>query len=98
MPQVSATSESIVPASDGVDPYSSLIDRLLGEQQDLTAVEQFARTYDRADAPEQVKHYRRLLPAAPPGQGAAVRLRSRPRPLLWVQGVRHGLPQSQRTR
>jgi formate dehydrogenase iron-sulfur subunit len=62
--------ESILPDThEAADRYSSLIERLLGEQQKLTAVEQFAETYDREDAPAEVRRYQRLLPATPPGRG-----------------------------
>ncbi len=70
MLRASATSGSILPATgEAADQYSSLIERLLGEQQELTAVEQFAQTYDRGDAPAEIKHYQRLLPATPPSKG-----------------------------
>ncbi len=70
MADASAISEPILPATSGAgDRYSSLIERLLSEQQELTAVELFAQTYDRDEAPAEVKHYRQLLPAAPQGKG-----------------------------
>ncbi len=62
-----------LPSSDG------LIARLLAEQQQLTAVEQFARDHETRDqaarehgangAPAQARYYEKLLPAAPPGEG-----------------------------
>lgn len=45
-----------------------LVARLLGEQQCLTAVEQFRDAQD-AGLPAQAKYYSKLLPAAPPGAG-----------------------------
>ena len=48
---------------------ASLIDRLLGEQQDLTAVEKFCRDHDSDALPAQTKYYSELLPATPPGEG-----------------------------
>jgi Fe-S-cluster-containing dehydrogenase component/DMSO reductase anchor subunit len=47
----------------------SLLDSLLVEQQQLTAVEQFARAHERQELPAGRSHYRRLLPAAPPASG-----------------------------
>lgn len=47
----------------------SLIDRLLDEQRQLTAVEEFARLHTPSELPAQAKFYRALLPAAPPGPG-----------------------------
>ena len=52
-------------AGDGL----TLIDKLLGEQQSLTAVERFARDHDSHELPELEKHYRRLLPATAPAPG-----------------------------
>ncbi|MCA9173369.1 MAG: dimethyl sulfoxide reductase anchor subunit [Planctomycetales bacterium] len=46
-----------------------LLDQLLREQQDLSAVERFAGLHEHADTPAQAKWYRSLLPAAPPGPG-----------------------------
>ena len=47
----------------------SLLDSLLAEQQQLTAVEQFARAQEREEWPAEQSQYRRLLPAAPPAPG-----------------------------
>jgi formate dehydrogenase iron-sulfur subunit len=44
-----------------------LIDRLLWEQQQLSAVEQFAQSHH--NTPAQAKYYSKLLPASPPGDG-----------------------------
>ena len=46
-----------------------LLERLLSEQQDLTAVEQFAKAHDARTASPEAKHYQQLLPASPPGPG-----------------------------
>lgn len=43
----------------------SLIQQLLDEQQDLTAVERFAQLHDGAAIPAQQKHYQHLLPLSP---------------------------------
>ncbi len=48
---------------------TSLLDILLAEQRELSAVERFARAHDAGDVPAQAKHYRRLLPASMPGPG-----------------------------
>lgn len=42
---------------------------LLDEQQQLSAVEQFAKHHDAGQLPAQEKYYRSLLPAQPPGPG-----------------------------
>ncbi|MBX3414246.1 MAG: dimethyl sulfoxide reductase anchor subunit [Pirellulales bacterium] len=52
-----------VPASE------SLLDQLLREQQELTAVERFAQHHAASSAPAAEKYYRSLMPAAPPGPG-----------------------------
>ena len=43
--------------------------QLLSEQQQLTAVEEFARLHEASAEPAQAKYYSRLLPAAPPAEG-----------------------------
>lgn len=50
---------------------TSLLERLLAEQQQLTAVEEFARWHDHADdeRPAQAKYYKNLIPASAPGPG-----------------------------
>lgn len=48
---------------------NSLLEWLLREQQELTAVEQFAQVHDTTSLPAQAKYYSRLLPASPPGPG-----------------------------
>ena len=101
MSDVPATSESqLRPARRGVtNQYSSLIERLAGR----AARTDRGRTVCSGLRPptmlqQRSKRYQRLATGCAPGQGSAVRLRSRSRPLLGLQGVRHGLPQSQRTR
>jgi len=54
---------SAVPSPD------SLIGSLLNEQQDLTAVERFARLHSNGDVPAQAKRYSALLPMKQPGEG-----------------------------
>ncbi len=58
-----------VHAPQAVSSPLSLIDRLLDEQQELTAVERFSRTHQDADASMRTKQYSALLPATPPGEG-----------------------------
>lgn len=47
----------------------TLIDGLLDEQAQLSAVETFARAHDNDGLPDQARYYRDLLPATPPGEG-----------------------------
>ena len=47
----------------------SLIDDLLAEQQQLTAVERFARNHEISDLPAQARYYRDLIPLDRPGPG-----------------------------
>lgn len=47
----------------------TLVDELLAEQQTLSAVDTFSRLHDRDALPAMAKHYKALLPAAPPGPG-----------------------------
>ena len=48
---------------------STLIDELLEEQQNMTAVERFAQQHSNGGIPSQQKYYSKLLPASPPGPG-----------------------------
>jgi formate dehydrogenase iron-sulfur subunit len=54
--------------SSAVNPIS-LIDRLLREQGDLTAVEHFSKHHDHSAAPAQAKFYRDLIPLTAPREG-----------------------------
>ncbi len=45
------------------------LERLLGVQQELTAVERFAKIHDAGEHDAQAPYYRALLPANPPGEG-----------------------------
>lgn len=47
----------------------SLIDALLEEQQQTTAVEKFAQLHERDKLPMQARYHRELMPATPPGPG-----------------------------
>lgn len=55
--------------SSGASSSPSLLDRLLAEQQQLTAVESFSALHERGELPAQAKYYSRLLPASPPKPG-----------------------------
>lgn len=46
-----------------------LIDLLLHEQQQLSAVEEFSQNYVECEIPAQSKYYSKLLPVTPPGEG-----------------------------
>ncbi len=48
---------------------ASFLRALLDEQQDLSAVERFARAHDQDALPEQARFYKDLLPASAPGPG-----------------------------
>jgi Fe-S-cluster-containing dehydrogenase component/DMSO reductase anchor subunit len=54
---------------DSAASPTDLLARLLREQSQLTAVERFAGLHEAGELPLQAKHYRALLPAAPPGPG-----------------------------
>lgn len=45
------------------------VQRLLQEQRELTAVEEFSRAHAAEIPPDQSRYYSRLLPATPPGPG-----------------------------
>src|SRR3954468_1935639 len=51
------------------DDNRTLVDALLAEQQQITAVERFAQAHERGDFSEREKNYRRLLPATAPAAG-----------------------------
>ena len=48
---------------------ASLLEQLLREQQQLTAVEEFSREHSADAVPAQARYYAKLLPATPPGPG-----------------------------
>jgi len=48
---------------------TGLLDSLLIEQQQLTAVERFATAHEHGELPAQSRYYSKLLPASPPGTG-----------------------------
>jgi Fe-S-cluster-containing dehydrogenase component/DMSO reductase anchor subunit len=56
------------PASGSNSNGSSLIERFLEDQRQLTAVERFARVHD-AGAPVQARRYSTLMPTSPPQSG-----------------------------
>lgn len=64
-----AISAERLTSGDPLVPGSSLLDNLLREQQELTAVEQFSRACDLGIGPANARQYQRLMPAAPPAKG-----------------------------
>ncbi len=48
---------------------TNLIDALLAEQRDLTAVERFAQKHERTILPQQARHYQDLIPFSKPAPG-----------------------------
>ena len=50
-------------------PAASLLDALLAEQQDLTAVERFSQFHERCEGPAQAPYDRSLIPLSAPGPG-----------------------------
>ncbi len=48
---------------------TNLIDALLAEQRELTAVERFSQKYERSSLPQQARHYRDLIPLSKPAPG-----------------------------
>ena len=53
----------------GVISGETLLAHLLSDQQQLTAVEEFARQHDGGELPSQSRYYKSLIPASPPGPG-----------------------------
>lgn len=64
---VSPVATRLAAAAAAEEP--SLLERLLGEQQELTAVETFSRAHERGSLPAQAKYYSALIPATQPGPG-----------------------------
>lgn len=52
-----------------VFPEVNLVDALLAEQRELSAVERFAQKHERAMIPRQERHYRDLIPLSRPAPG-----------------------------
>lgn len=59
---------TLLPKASNSTGESTLLEQLLFEQQDLTAVEYFSKQFD-SEVPDQARYYRSLLPASPPGEG-----------------------------
>lgn len=55
--------------TDPVNANSFLLDLLLENQQQTTAVEKFAQLYARDEFPLQARHYRELMPTSRPAAG-----------------------------
>jgi len=47
----------------------TLLERLLADQQELTAIEQFSQCYNEQSSPAQSRYYSSLIPATAPGPG-----------------------------
>jgi len=69
MLDVLATSETLNPRPPAEASPLPLLEQLLRDQHNLTAVEQFSRMHGAGGASPAAKHYRQLLPATPPGPG-----------------------------
>jgi len=67
MSDACVTPEGVAPGRNAAAGPVLLIEQLLREQQELTAVEQFA--YDHGAAPPDMRRYQRVMPTAPPGKG-----------------------------
>jgi formate dehydrogenase iron-sulfur subunit len=59
--------DDVTSKSTSAEP--TLLERLLADQKELTAVEQFSQCYNEQSAPAQSKYYSSLIPASPPGPG-----------------------------
>ncbi|NQY91824.1 MAG: molybdopterin oxidoreductase, partial [Deltaproteobacteria bacterium] len=55
--------------SESSSPGGSFVERLLDEQQDLSAVERFAQRNDDHQSASRAEHYRDLIPLTEPTQG-----------------------------
>ena len=60
---------AIAPKTNASSAERTLIDALLDEQRQLTAVERFAQKHEHAEAPIQSRYYRDLLPLSQPRAG-----------------------------
>ncbi len=67
-PSAEAKSHSSVSQPPAYSPIS-LLDRLLAEQQELTAVDRFSRLHEELDQPAQAQYYSALMPATAPELG-----------------------------
>jgi Fe-S-cluster-containing dehydrogenase component/DMSO reductase anchor subunit len=56
-------------AEAALDSSRTLIDDLLAEQQELTAVERFSRRHEQSESPAQARYYRDLIPLKRPRPG-----------------------------
>ncbi len=57
------------PVTDGKPNVTTLIDELLAEQRQLTAVEKFGQRHDAGERPRMEQHYRDLIPLSAPRPG-----------------------------
>lgn len=63
------TVESTIPATASQRPPGDLLEAVLAESRELTAVERFAKAHDAGEVPAQAKHYHDLIPTGAPGEG-----------------------------
>ncbi len=63
------TATLLLPPATERTSLPTFLGELLAEQQSLTAVETFSRSFATQTEPAQARYYRALLPAAPPGPG-----------------------------
>jgi len=65
-----ATTDAVTtPRQNEVGNPLLLLERLLSDQQNLTAVEQFAKQHEAAGTSPRTSRYHQVLPASPPGPG-----------------------------
>ena len=62
-------SPSVDDPSEADSQGPTLLERLLADQQELTAVEQFSQVYNDQASPVQSRYYSSLIPATAPGPG-----------------------------
>jgi len=65
----SASPSAASPAPPSSSAVRTLVDELLLEQRQLTAVERFSQRHENAAEPLQARHYRDLIPLSRPGEG-----------------------------
>jgi len=69
MPEVFAMSEATAPGRDANGNPLRLLEQLMREQKELTAVERFASAHEPGGAIPETNRYHRLMPATPPCEG-----------------------------
>lgn len=59
----------VICGGERADDNDGLLQLLLDDQQQLTAVEEFSRQHENGSIPAQARYYEKLLPATPPEEG-----------------------------